>query len=676
MRSPLSLTFVGLLLVASPLSAETVTVQPGQSLQKAADRLQAGDTLLLAEGTYHQSFKLTRSGTAGKPITIRAKAPGKVIITGAMKTTPKFERVDGAIYKPVPASIKATMEAPKLEKVEGAVYKTKWIPARKWSGSGTRQAWVIADGRNLYNYTSMEEMRTCRRKGRDTTPLEGFFYKDEEMYIRLLGGADPNKANVAISRPGTTILVDIKGREHIVLEGLRFHAAPDVAVRVGVRLHPHTVCKHIVIRDCYFFGFHKAIVGQNVRVDRPGGAVEFGPSNVTIEYCQFSNYPTYDWLHYSMHLEQPAWRAMYHSTLGGNAILPGGNVSAWKIRHCYIHDTYDGIGVACTGEKGRDDPASQHEYAYNLLHRCADDNIEFDSIEYAGVRAHHNVILEGQCLLGLSPVQRGGVTIEHNIVYASPEYGIPWSVIFKFSTPSASAFWRGGFHPLTGMTIRNNTLINAKSGVSWGTTSRHGPYFKDNTVAHNIVYARDWEFCSGLPWNEGLAIEKNNLCVGPAIVAGKNKHAPPGVLCSRSKEPFVKQDTYFCDVMPPSLPGLVDKGEIGEEIEIGRVDFAVSEDYVRAAIKECGFAEVEYKDVYKNLGAIPPGTRWEFPRPGPRWAVGESALFRPPLPPSLDPWWVGFSDTPSDAQTVKIRPWRGTFYKKFEKSGDGSDPVK
>ncbi len=668
MKSFLSIMIVGLLLAANPVFAETVNVEPGQSLQEAADKLQPGDTLLLAEGTYYQRFELKKSGTPGKPITIKAAAPGKVIITGAMKTTPKFERIEGAIHKPVPASLTARFEPAKLVPVEGAIYKMKWVPAKKWSGSGTRQLWVAADGRNLYNYTSVEQMKTCRYgSGRDTAPQEGFFYQDEELYVRLLGGADPNKAKVAVSRPGTTILLDIKGQKHIVLQGLRFHVAPENAVRLGIRRHPHTVCEHIVIRDCYFFGSHRAVVGQNVRVDGPDGAVEFGPSDVTVEHCQFSNYPTYDWLHYSMHHEQPAWRAMYHSTLGGNAILPGGNVTAWKIRHCYIHDTYDGIGVATTGEKGRDNPALEHEYAYNLLHRCADDNIEFDSMQYAGVRVHHNVILEGQCLLGLSPVQRGGVTIEHNIVYASPEYGIPWSVIFKFSTPSGSAWSLGGFRPLTGMTISSNTLINAKSGVSWGTTSRHGPYFKNNTVANNIIYARDWKFCSGLPWSEGLAIEKNNLCVGPLIV---DKNAPPGVLRTRNKEPFVSQNTHFCDVMPPSLPGLVGEEEIGAEIEIGRVSFAVSEDYVRAAIKECGLAEAKYKDLHKKLGAVPPGVRWEFPRPGPRWAVGALALSRPPLPPSLDPWWVGFSDKPSDAKMVKIKPWRGKFYKKFEKSGD------
>ena len=158
-------------------AAETVDVEPRQSLQEAANKLQPGDTLLLAEGTYYQRLELKKSGEPGKPITIKAKVPGRAIITGAMETIPKFERVEGAIHKPVPASISASMEAPKLEQVAGAVYKTKWVPAKKWSGSGTGQAWVAADGRNLYNYTSMEEMKTCRRgKGRDTTPLEGFFY--------------------------------------------------------------------------------------------------------------------------------------------------------------------------------------------------------------------------------------------------------------------------------------------------------------------------------------------------------------------------------------------------------------------------------------------------------------------------------------------------------------------
>jgi hypothetical protein len=289
------------------LSAETVTVGPGQSLQEAADRLQPGDTLLLAEGTYYQSLKVTRSGTAGNPITIKAKAPGKVIITGAMETAAKFEQV------------------------EGAIYKTKWV-SKNWKGSGTGQAWVIAGDRNLYNYNSMEEMKTFQK-----APQEGFFCQGEEMYIRLLGGADPNKANIAISRPDARVLLDINGREHIVLEGLRFHVAPGVAVQLGMLPRSSEVCKHIVIRDCYFFGFHRGIRGQ-------------GSHDVTVEYCQFNNYPTYQWVRHGQLQGNDTWRAVYNSVLGGTGILPGGKASAWKIRHCYFHDCFDGIGVA-TGRK-------------------------------------------------------------------------------------------------------------------------------------------------------------------------------------------------------------------------------------------------------------------------------------------------------------------------------------
>ncbi len=606
------LTVVSVLFSSAPLLGETVTVRPGQALQDAADRLQPGDTLLLSEGTYHQGFTLTKSGTAGRPITIKAEAPGKVIITGAMKTTPQFE------------------------KVQGDIYKAAWV-AKNWKGSGTGRVWAIADGRNLYNYKNLNELRTRKK-----TPQEGFFCQGKEMHIRLLGGADPNKVSLAISRPDARVLLDIQGRQHIVVEGLRFHASPTAAVRLGAS-RTSDVCRHVVIRDCYFFGFHRGIVGQRSR----RGNEEFGPSDITIEHCQFSNYPAYEWVRYGQLTGSTTWKAMYSSVLGGTGILPGGRARGWKIRHCYLHDCFDGIGVAATVSK---DPALVNEYAYNLLHNCADDCIEFDTMEYAGVRVHHNVLLDGFCMLGLSPVQGGGVTIENNIVYVSPEYGLPWGVIFKFSTP-----WR--FRPLTGMTIRNNTLVHTKCGVQWGANPNQNPYFKDNTVANNIIYARDWQSWGGLPYKLGLAVEKTNLCCGPSVIAGKD--VPEGVLCTRNTAPFVKPNTDRHDAMPPLLPTLAGEGKLGRAKEIIRVNFSVSEEFVRAVVKDSGLPAAEYKDVHKTLGAVPPGAKWVFPRPGPRWAVGPSAPFHPPFPPSLDPWWVGFSDKPSAAKTVTFTPWRG-----------------
>lgn len=95
MKSLSFLTIVGLLLAADSLLAETVNVKPGQSLQEAADKLQPGDTLLLAGGTYYQSLVLAKSGTPGNPITIKAQVPGKVTITGAVATGQSWGRTSG-----------------------------------------------------------------------------------------------------------------------------------------------------------------------------------------------------------------------------------------------------------------------------------------------------------------------------------------------------------------------------------------------------------------------------------------------------------------------------------------------------------------------------------------------------------------------------------------------------
>ncbi len=613
MKSLSFLTIVSLLFVISPIGAETVTVRPGKSLQEAADKLKPGDTLLLADGTYYQSFKLARSGTADEPIAIKAASPGKATISGAMEKTPRFE------------------------KVKGDIYKAPWA-ARNWRGAGTGRAWVIAADRCLYNFKNAGELKSMRK-----TPLEGFYYsrQDQEMHIRLLDGADPNTAGVEISRPDARVLLDIAGQQHIVIEGLRFRAAPESAIRLGPS-HQAEPCRNIAIRDCSFFGFYRAIAGRRARKAKK----EFAPSDITIEHCQFSNYPAYEWVRYGQLAGADTWKAMYSSVMGGTGVFSGGLARRWKVTGCYIHNCYDGIGVAATVSK---DPALANEYSYNLFHNCPDDSIEFDTMQYAGVRAHHNVFLDGFCMLGLSPVHGGGVTVENNIVYVSPEYGLTWGVIFKFSNP-----WKP--RPTTGMTIRNNSFVHTKCGVQWGANNSHKPYFKDNIVANNIIYARDWKSWGGLPVKFGLQVDKSNFCCGPSLAAGKD--VPKEIPSSNDVSPFVRPGTQRKDAAAPSLPQLAAKGRLGAETELTRVNFSLSESYLQAAIKKCGLDAAEYKDAWKNLGAIPRGTKWKFPRPGPRWSVGAAALFHPPLPASLDPWQVGFAEKPSSAKTVKFKPWR------------------
>ena len=595
---------ISALLAASPLLAETITVTPQQSLQGAVDKLKPGDTLLLEDGAYHQSFKLTRK-TGGAAITIKARTPGRAILTGAMAQPPTFAKYEGAVYK-------ATWAFPRLR------------------GDGTGQVFAMADERCLFNYRNLLETFNL-----GAVPREGFFVGSDGLYLRLLDDADPATVNLKISRPDVLNLVELQG-EDIVLEGLHLQIAPNAGILIKAE------SKRITIRDCAFTGCY---IGVN--------SLAKGTVDITVERCQFGKYPAYQWMRYGqMQGGGNVRSAMYNSIFGGTAIAPGGeNVARFRVRNSYFHDQFDNIESAVTLTN---DPALVNEYAYNLFHNTCDDDIEFDSTEYAGDHVHHNVFLDGFCLLGLSPVQGGGVTIENNLFYISPEYGFPWGVVCKFSTP-----WK--FRPQRGMTIRNNSMVATKCAFHWGAFPQKDgqAYFaRDILVTGNLIFCRDWHNHAGLGTQKGLElpVAPDNLCVGPHLERSK---IPADVPSSRNATPFLRPETLRFEGLPSPLPSLAAEGEYGEETEIPRVSFAIDEAYAQAALRESGLSGDAYKDLARKVGAVPPGTKWEFARPGPTWAVGPLALFHPPFPPSLDPWWVGFADQPSAAKTVKFKPWRG-----------------
>ena len=637
--------YVLMALSVNSLYSESRSVGPKENLQSAIDRLQPGDTLLLEDGTYHQSVIVRQSGTAEKPITIKAKVPGKVTITGAMDKTPAFEKVSPGIYK-----------AP-------------WVRAR-FKSPGTDQIFVTVDGHSLYNCILWSEIAEFKGPGqRDPSagphgaPRESFYVKTEEnnLYIRLLDDADPNTRKVSISRPDSGILLNINGQHHVAVEGLRFEVAPVAGIQLstsagikGVTRENQVPSNNIAIRDCAFLGCLVGVKASTIYDGKPASPAK-GTSDITIEHCQFSKYPAYEWercgaLHYG-----PMHSPMYNSTLGSQAIYPGGPATRWKIRHCYIHDQFDGIGSAQSIEK---DPALGSEFAYNLIQRCCDDAIEFDAVEYSGIHVHHNFFLDNMVTFGFSPVKGGGIKVDHNIVYNSPEYATPWGVVFKFSTPNGFDGKDGIFKPLGGMIITNNTMIQSKCGVQWGTAiPKEGTYFRSDTLmADNIFYVNDWRwFDLYNPIRQGFVVDKKNLFCGPTIQP--NIDLGEGFLGTRDTEPFVRRDTWRWDVLPPVLQELAREAKLGPEKEIARVNFAVNEEYVQKAVSKLGLPAAEFQSQAAKLGAAPPGTDWKFPRPGPRWAVGDLALEHPPFPPSLDPWWVGFADKLGSERSVTIRPW-------------------
>lgn len=72
------------LALAIPALAKDIPVADAAEFSAAAQSVQAGDTLILQDGTWADAhLKLHAEGTAAKPVILKAQTPGKVIFTGA-----------------------------------------------------------------------------------------------------------------------------------------------------------------------------------------------------------------------------------------------------------------------------------------------------------------------------------------------------------------------------------------------------------------------------------------------------------------------------------------------------------------------------------------------------------------------------------------------------------------
>ena len=105
-----------------------------RTIQRAANVVQAGDSVVVAPGVYAESVQLSRAGTAAAPIVFRADAVarGRVIISGAHAAIRR-----GAVWTPEPT--------------EGAgIYSTplSYEPIR-----------VLADDVDIFHYPTFAELK-------------------------------------------------------------------------------------------------------------------------------------------------------------------------------------------------------------------------------------------------------------------------------------------------------------------------------------------------------------------------------------------------------------------------------------------------------------------------------------------------------------------------------------
>lgn len=88
--------------IATPAHAEQYLVKNKSEYSAAASRLRAGDVVILANGVWRDfEISLSGRGMAGKPITLKAQTPGKVIISGRsdLKIGGSFMLVTGLVFR-------------------------------------------------------------------------------------------------------------------------------------------------------------------------------------------------------------------------------------------------------------------------------------------------------------------------------------------------------------------------------------------------------------------------------------------------------------------------------------------------------------------------------------------------------------------------------------------------
>ena len=382
-------------------------------------------------------------------------------------------------------------------------------------------------------------------------------------------------------------LITVKA-DNVVIEGLRLHMGIGAAVIV--------YGNDVTIRDCYITGSHLGICqpdevklpprGDGPRLITPSSRTGRG---LKVEYCEFSTPPGFE------SCRRGFWAGLYAANISGVFMNYGGPRSI--VRHNWVYDfSQDHLQPRGNNTSAPEDTS---EVSYNLFQNSGDDSIEFDSASPMNLRVHHNVILDAMCLLALSPVMGGGLTIDHNILYVSPEHGLEWCAMFKGGSP-----WGSGL-PTQGVRIVHNTMVNMK-GHDIGLWWVGGHRYENMILENNIFYiAQSQDFSA-----PGLVFSPHNLYCGLKV---DPKHIPG--MMHYDGSPFVSMNP---------------------------IDFALRAD---GPAVDAGVSGTDYhheaSGKVPDLGAIELGQNWQFPHPGPRWARGNNIPNRPAIPASLPLRWVG-----------------------------------
>lgn len=431
--------------------------KPFKTVQDAVDIVKAGDEVIVMPGIYYESVTVKKSGTADKPIIIRAADPGenKTIITCANKSIREKET-------------KWICEDPSIN-----LY---YVPYDRNVGS------VLYNGAKMFAYKSLEELKTFRAwfgtTENHSSTMDGFYhgyYYDptaKRLYVRIgngdkYGDTDPNKNLMAVGGPYYNSVIR-NGKEesayrrsgisidsycmgvvtensaNVIISGFTF----EVPGWAGVFCRANDV----TIDNCWFKGCFSGIAGG-----RYSAYDQWISENVTMQSCDWNLWPTFDDGVEAQQRKSSTypWRWWCTKTLdwgvfdyeaGGVLTQVGKN---WTLKDSNISQCLDGLSSGCLDGYY----VYLEKYGTNINVGNADgliiDGCHFyDILDNALEVENHAKNVEmfdcevGNCLEHISWQPLGGEPwptniLIHNNIFKSDE----WFINLVYETANTPAHW-------------------------------------------------------------------------------------------------------------------------------------------------------------------------------------------------------------------------------------------
>lgn len=340
---------------------------PLATIQKAADSVNPGDTVVIAPGVYYENVVLTRGGTVDAPVTFRAANRGndRVILTAADR------------------DIREKKVTWKLEDAEHRIYSIPFphCPAR-----------ILYDGIDLFGgYLNVDGLRGFTLKDGYPGPFNGYTYdeKAKRLYIRLhtegiYGSPNPDDHVFAIAPPSSkganghhltsardaNLFIQISGKANIILDGFTFETPSMTGVG--------TLAEQLVVRNCRFKGCRFGVFGGR------------GGNGVFVENCVYDQFPVFQETNRIIRRHQGTAAAekfrFYFWSYKGKGFdysrhpvknyetgIIGGVRSNWHVRDCIVEDTFEGFSSWCVS-------SAKHLRVYgNIFRRIVDNAVETEN---------------------------------------------------------------------------------------------------------------------------------------------------------------------------------------------------------------------------------------------------------------------------------------------------------